>query len=277
MVVIDGKKIAAEILQQLSNQVTALPFVPVFCDILVGKDPASVQYVKMKAEAAEKIGMKFLNANFLADITTEQLVQEIKVINLTKNLCGLIIQLPLPGHINKTMVLNAIDPEIDVDCTGEINSQLFYSGKAYLQFPTAKAIMKILDLSGVNLTTKNTLIMGFGQLVGRPVSFLFQQRNWPHTVARSKTENVDRLLSEADVIVSAVGKPKLITGEKTKPGCIVVDAGTSESNSGGLVGDVDFASVKDRASLVSPVPGGVGPITVACLLENVYSVAKMKN
>ena len=274
--IIDGKKIAAEILYEIKQQVAVLPFVPVFCDILVGSDPASAQYVKMKAEAAEKIGMKFLNANFPASITTEQLEAEIKKINLTPFLCGLIIQLPLPEHINKTLVLNAIDPKIDVDCTGEINTQLFYSGKAYLEYPTARAVMKILDGCGIDLKTKQSLIIGFGQLAGRPVSFFFEQRGWPHAVARSKTENIAKLLKEADVIISAVGKPNLITGEKIKPGSIIIDAGTSEDGAGGVVGDVDFASVSKTASLVSPVPGGVGPITVACLLENVYNAAKSK-
>lgn len=276
MAVIDGKKIAAEILYRVREQVAALSFVPVFCDILVGDDPASVQYVKMKAVAAEQVGMKFLAANFPASITTEELVNEIKKINLTPFICGLIIQLPLPEHINKTLALNAIDPKIDVDCTGEVNTRKFYSGRADLEFPTAKAVMKILDSSGVDFKTKNSLIMGFGQLVGKPVSFCFQQRGWPHIVARSKTENIEKLLAEADVIISAVGKPKLITAEKIKFGSIVIDAGTSEGDTGTVVGDVDFLSVKDVASLVSPVPGGVGPVTVACLLENVCSVAKSK-
>jgi methylenetetrahydrofolate dehydrogenase (NADP+)/methenyltetrahydrofolate cyclohydrolase len=276
MDVIDGKKIASGILNQVKEQVAVLPFVPLFCDVLVGNDPASVQYVKMKAEAAEKIGIKFLSANFPGTITTEQLISEIKKINLTPNLCGLIIQLPLPAGIDKTQVLNAIDPEIDVDCTGEVNTQLFYSGKAYVEFPTAKAIMKILSTCGVDLKTKNSLIMGFGQLVGRPVSFCFEQMHWPHTVARSKTENIEMLLMEADVIISAVGKPNLITGNKIKSGSIIIDAGTSEGDFGGVVGDVEFESVKNIASIVSPVPGGVGPITVACLLENVLNVAKRK-
>ncbi len=277
MVVIDGKKIAAKILQQVSRQVAALPFVPVFCDILVGNDPASAQYVKMKAEAAEKVGMKFLNANFSAGITTDQLVREIKKINLTPNLCGLIVQLPLPAGLDKGKVLNAIDPAIDVDCTGEVNTRLFYSGRANMEFPTAKAIMKIVDGYIEDVKTKKSLIMGFGQLVGRPVSFFFEQRGWPYAVARSKTENMDSLLKEADVIITAAGKPNLITGEKIKPGCVVIDAGTSEGDGGGLVGDVDFSSVSKVASVVSPVPGGVGPITVACLLENVCGVAKNKS
>jgi len=274
--VIDGKKIAGEVLNQVSEMVSNFSFVPVFCDILVGDNPVSAQYVKMKAAAAEKVGMKFLNANFPGNITTTQLVEEIKKINQTLNICGLIVQLPLSEHINKEDVLNAIDPQIDVDCTGEVNTKLFYSGRAYMEFPTAKAVMKILDSTGLDFTTKKSLIVGFGQLVGRPVSFLFEQRGWPFAVARSKTENIGELLASADVIVSAVGKPKIITGEKLKSGSVVVDAGTSEGVSGSVVGDVDFASVSNVASLISPVPGGVGPVTVACLLENVCIAAQSK-
>ena len=188
-------------------------------------------------------------------------------------MCGLIVQLPLPEHLDRQAVLDAIDPKIDVDCTGKINTDLFYHGKAYVEFPTAAAVMEILDNSNDNLAGKKCLVIGYGQLVGRPVSFLLEQRGLKVDVARSKTENILELMKEADVIVSAVGKPKLVAGDKIKPGCIVIDAGTAESD-GGIVGDVDFETVKDVAGFVSPVPGGVGPVTVAKLLFNVLKVAK---
>ncbi len=275
--VIDGKKIAAEILSEVQMEVKKLSFTPIFCDILVGDDPASVQYVRVKAETAEKVGIKFLNANFPGSITTEELLEEIKKINLTPNLCGLIIQLPLPAQIEKTRVLNAIDPTIDVDCTGEKNSGMFYSGQGYLEFPTARAVMKVLDSTGKDFSKTKNLIIGYGQLVGRPVSSLFEKRGWPCQIARSRTENIDQLLKEADLIVSAVGRPKIITGAKIKAGSIVIDAGTSEGDFGSVVGDADFESVSAVSAMFSPVPGGVGPVTVACLLENVCRVAKTKN
>lgn len=273
MIILDGRKIAQSILDQVKSEVQKLPFQPVFCDILVGEDPASSQYVRMKAKTAEKVGMKFRGANFPSSITTEQLVVEIKKINAEKNLCGLIVQLPLPAHLDKQAVLDAIDPKIDVDCTGKVNTELFYLGKAYVEFPTAAAVMEILDNTNVDLKNKKCLVVGFGQLVGKPVSSLLGQRGLHVDVARSKTENISELMQRADVIISAVGKPKLITGDKIKPGCIVVDAGTAESD-GGIAGDVDFETVKDVAGFVSPVPGGVGPVTVAKLLFNVLKVAK---
>ncbi|HYV33819.1 MAG TPA: bifunctional 5,10-methylenetetrahydrofolate dehydrogenase/5,10-methenyltetrahydrofolate cyclohydrolase [Candidatus Limnocylindria bacterium] len=273
--ILDGRKIAQSILEEVKTGVAALPFKPIFCDILVGTNPESAQYVKMKGRAAEKVGIKFLNANFPEHITTNALIAEIKKLNQEPNICGLIVQLPLPEHLDKQAVLDAIDSKIDVDCTGKINTELFYSGKAYVEFPTAAAVMAALDSTGQNLKNKNCLVIGYGQLVGKPVSFLLQQRGLKVNVARSKTENILELMAEADVIVSAVGKPKLITADKIKAGCIIIDAGTSESN-GGIVGDVDFESVKEKAGFVSPVPGGVGPVTVAKLLENVLKIAKLK-
>jgi methylenetetrahydrofolate dehydrogenase (NADP+)/methenyltetrahydrofolate cyclohydrolase len=270
---IDGRKIAKEILSEIKLEVNKLSFRPVFCDVLVGSDPASKQYVGMKARAAEQVGFKFRPANYPSDITTHELITEIKKISREPHMCGLIVQLPLPLAIDKQAVLDAIEPKIDVDCTGKINTDLFYAGKAYVKFPTAAAVMELLDSAKTDLKNKSCLVVGFGQLVGRPVSFLLEQRGLQVNVARSKTENILELMKQADVIVSATGKPKLITGEKIKPGSIIIDAGTSESD-GGIVGDVDLASVRDVAAFVSPVPGGVGPVTVAKLLSNVLKVAK---
>jgi methylenetetrahydrofolate dehydrogenase (NADP+)/methenyltetrahydrofolate cyclohydrolase len=273
---IDGRKIAQEILKEIKSEVAKLSFQPVFCDVLVGEDPASKQYVGMKAKAAERVGFKFRGANFSADISTPDLIAEIKKISHEPNMCGLIVQLPLPAALNKQPVLDSIDPRIDVDCTGKVNSDLFYEGKAYVEFPTAAAVMELLNSTKINLAGKKCLVVGFGQLVGRPVSFLLLERGLKVDVARSKTENILELLREADVIVSAVGKSKLITGDKIKPGSIIVDAGTSESE-GGIVGDVDLESVSSIAGFISPVPGGVGPVTVAKLLFNVLKVAKQLN
>src|ERR1035437_7289137 len=141
---IDGKKIAAEILDKVKIEVSKLIFQPVFCDVLVGDDPASRQYVGMKAKAAERLGFKFRPANYPSDISTEQLISEIKKISQEPNICGMIVQLPLPPSIDKQAVLDAIDPKIDVDCTGKINTDLFYSGKAFVEFPTAAAVMELL-------------------------------------------------------------------------------------------------------------------------------------
>lgn len=272
---IDGKKIAQNILEQIKQEVSQLTFKPVFCDVLVGDDPVSAQYVRMKASKAEKVGIKFRQANFAADIRQEDLINEIKKLNVLPGMCGLIVQLPLPPSFDRQTVLDAIDPAIDVDCTSTLSSKLFYKGENKLWFPTAAAVVAILDSLKLNLTDKNILVVGQGILVGRPVTFLLKQRGLLVGIADINTPDPDRLIKQADVIISAVGKGNLITGDKIKPGAAVIDAGTSESN-GGVVGDADMDSVSKVASFLSPVPGGVGPVTVAMLLKNVLTVAKSK-
>lgn len=272
---IDGREISAKILAELKSEVSRLPFVPVFCDCLVGDDPASRQYVAMKARAAEKIGMKFREANFKANVSAQEIISQIKNISQEPNMCGLIVQLPLPKNMPRQEILDAVDPEVDVDCTGYKNLEDFYKGKIFFVPPTAAAIIAMLDSLGNELSAKNFLVMGQGELVGKPVTFLLKEKGYNVNIADINTKNTDELLNAADVVISATGKGGLITGQKIKPGAIVIDAGTSESN-GGIVGDADFQSVSQVASYISPVPGGVGPVTVAMLLKNVVKAAKNK-
>jgi len=273
--IIDGRKIASEVLLDLKQKVSQLPFVPVFCDVLVGEDPASKQYVRMKAMAAENIGIKFRAANFSADIPAGDLIAQIKTISHEPNMSGLIVQLPLPAGLQRQEILDAIEPEIDVDCMGHKNLKDFYEEKIFFVPPTAAAIMAILDSLDVDLSAKIFLVMGQGELVGKPVAFLLKRKGFDVNIADINTKNTDELLKSSDVVISATGKAGLITGGKIKPGAIVIDAGTSESN-GGIVGDADFISVLSVASYLSPVPGGVGPVTVAMLLGNVVKAAKIK-
>ena len=275
MILINGKKIAEEILEKVKSEVALLPFQPIFTDVLVGEDPASMQYVRMKARTAERVGIHFHNADFRGDITTDDLIKEIEVLNKIKNMCGIIIQLPLPKHIDKQKVLNSIDPKLDVDCLGEAASQKFYSSTGDLGFPTALACTAILDSLELDLANKKIVVIGQGMLVGKPVSALLRFRGLEPVIVDINTKKTEKekLIKEADIIISGTGQGKLIKGDMLKSGVVLIDAGTSESN-GGIVGDVDLESVKDVASYVSPVPGGVGPVTVAMLLNNVLKVAK---
>ena len=269
MTIIDGKKIRDEILEKVKKEVAALPFAPVFCDVLVGDDPASLQYVRIKKKTAENIGIKFQEANFLESITTFELIKEIKILNKIKNMCGIIIQLPLPVHLDQEAILNAIDPKLDVDCLGGIGNNLF--------FPTALACLAILESLNLDLNPpaggKKIVVLGQGMLVGKPVTALLKSKNFSPIVVDNKTENKEEIIKQADVIISGMGQGKYITGEMIKKGAILIDAGASESG-GSIVGDVDLESVKNVAGFVSPVPGGVGPVTVAMLLNNVLTVAK---
>lgn len=273
--IIDGRKIKDEILEEVKAKVLTLPFVPVFCDILVGDDKVSAQYVRIKAQAAESVGIKFRTAQFRESITTEELIEEIEALNHVPHMCGVIVQLPLPSHINKETVLDTIKPEIDVDCLAFKSSENFYNNGEGLSYPTALACIKILDSINIDLNNKKIVVLGQGNLVGKPVTHLLRTRGFSVTTIDSKTENADSLLKEADVIISGIGQGKFLTGSMIKEGAVVVDAGTSEDN-GAVVGDVDLESVKNIASFVSPTPGGVGPVTVAILLKNVLVVAQNK-
>jgi methylenetetrahydrofolate dehydrogenase (NADP+)/methenyltetrahydrofolate cyclohydrolase len=275
MKIIEGKKIQEEILTTVEQHVRILGFQPVFSDVVVGDEPTSLQYVRMKARMAEKVGIHFHNASYPANITTEELIKEIEKLNLIENMCGIIVQLPLPETIDRRAVLDAIDPRLDVDCLSTSAGDKFYGGDVEFGFPAALACMFILDSLNLDLTGKNIVVVGQGELVGKPVTQLLRLRRLNPDVVTSETSNTDELLKKADVIISGTGQGKFITGEMVKPGVVIIDAGTSESNSG-IVGDVDLASMEGIASVVSPVPGGVGPVTVAMLLNNVLKVAQHK-
>jgi len=274
--IIDGKKIRDEILAKVKIKVASLSFQPVFCDVFVGEDPVSSQYVNMKAHMAESVGIHFQKASFPVSMTTEDLVKEIKILNKIPNMCGVIVQLPLPESLDRRVVLDAIDPELDVDCLGTIASDKFYGGETTIGFPTALACMTLLDSIGLDLTNKKIVVLGQGELVGRPVTALLRFLGLDPQTITSQSRNKEEFIKQADIIISGMGQGKFITGGMIKEGVVIIDAGTSES-SGSIVGDVDSESVKYFPSYLSPVPGGVGPVTVAMLLNNVLIVAKTKN
>ncbi|MFA6301356.1 MAG: bifunctional 5,10-methylenetetrahydrofolate dehydrogenase/5,10-methenyltetrahydrofolate cyclohydrolase [Candidatus Paceibacterota bacterium] len=275
MIIIDGRKIRDEILAKVKDEVGKLSFVPIFCDVLVGDDPASVQYVKIKERMAEAVGISFYPTSFPREINTEKLIEEIKDLNKVPNMCGIIVQLPLPEHLDKQKVLDSIDSRLDVDCLGAIASRKFYEGENDISFPAAFSCMALLDSIGVDLKEKNIVILGQGMLVGRPVAALLRARNLSPEIITNETLNKEEIIKQADVVISGMGKGKYLTGDMIKKGAILIDAGTSESE-GGIIGDVDSESVKEVAGYLSPVPGGVGPVTVAMLLNNVLTVAKSK-
>lgn len=283
MEIIDGRKIQIEILSKIKTEVASLPFVPLFCDVLVGDDPSSAQYVRMKSKTAESVGIKFHNANFPASISTIELVKEIKILNNIKNMCGIIVQLPLPTNLDRQVILDAIDSRLDVDCLGSVSSQRFYKGESVIGFPTALACMAILDSLNLDLLNKNIVVLGQGLLVGKPVTALLKFRGLNPNIVTRNTESKEEIIKQADIIISGIGHGKYITGDMIKDGAALIDAGTSEDSKrpakgrASIVGDVDLESVKNVANFISPVPGGVGPVTVAMLLSNVLSVAKKQN
>lgn len=273
--VIDGRKIAEKILKDLSEEIKNIPFKPLFCDILVGKDSVAQSYIRIKGKAAKSVGLDFCSVFLPQNIKSKEVAEKIKILNEKPNIRGLIIQLPVPENLNQQELLDAIDPSIDVDCMGSVNLQAFYRARPFFLPPTAAAILKILESLSLDISTKKILVMGQGSLVGKPVSFLLKQRGLLVDIADKSTSGVRELTREADIIISATGQPKLIVGNMIKPGSIILDAGTAETNAG-IVGDIDFDSVSKVAGFISPVPGGVGPVTVAMLLSNVVKAAKIK-
>lgn len=276
MEIINGRKIRDALLETIKKEVALLSFQPVFCDVLVGEDMVSEQYVKMKDKTATAVGIKFHNAHFPATITTEELIKEIQNLNNIPNMCGVIVQLPLPISIDTQKVLNAIDPVVDVDCLGIHASEKFYQNVSHLAPPTANASVYILKSLHIDLSNKKIVVLGNGELVGRPVSALLKFLGLSVDTITRNTEKKEDLLKNADIIISGMGNGKYINSDMVKQGVIIIDAGTSESGSG-IVGDVDFESMKDMQGFISPVPGGVGPVTIAMLLQNVLTVAKQKN
>jgi methylenetetrahydrofolate dehydrogenase (NADP+)/methenyltetrahydrofolate cyclohydrolase len=275
MEIIDGRKISKEILAEVKVKVKTLDFKPVFCDILVGNDLVSLKYVELKKKKALELGIDFYDANFTENITTEELILEIEKINKIENMCGIIVQLPLPSHLDTQKILDTIEPSLDVDCLGEELSNKFYNGDLFIAPPTALACEALLESLNLDLLKKKILIIGEGKLVGKPMANILKFKNYNFDIINSKSENQETLIKEADVLITGVGRGSLITGDMVKEGVIVIDAGTSEEDSV-LVGDVDFDSVSTKASFVTPVPGGVGPVTVAMLFSNVLKVAYNK-
>lgn len=271
---IDGRKIRNEILEELKQEVSALPYPPLFCDILVGSDPASVQYVAMKNRVAARIGIGVLPVHFPDTTTTDQIITKIRELNANPHLAGLIVQLPLPAHIDKRAVLDAIDPVIDVDATGVDNTERFYADDPRYIFPTANSVMELLKRTGRLSADQRAVVVGRGELVGRPVAHLLAKQ-CQVAVVDTSTKDPNSIIITADIVVSAAGVPAMITGEMVQSGAILIDAGTSESY-GSVVGDIDTASVSGVAGSLAPVPGGVGPVTVAMLFRNVLLAAKNK-
>ena len=272
--IIDGKKIADKILSGIKTEISHLPFRPVFCDVLVGDNPVSRSYVNIKGKKALEVGMDFLPVFLPEQISQKELLAEVAKLNQTPNLCGLVVQLPLPEKFGEREVLDAVAPELDADCMGEVNQLAFYSNQPSLILPTAGAISEIFKELDVP-KDKLVAVIGKGELVGKPVAHLLTRSGYRVATADKKTEDLKAFCLKADVLISATGIPGLLTGDMVKPGSIVIDAGTSESG-GSIVGDVEKTSVSQIAGCLTPVPGGVGPVTVAILLSNVLSNAKQK-
>ncbi len=270
---LDGKKLAAEKLDELHRRVREFAAPPLFVDVVVGEDAVQRAYVKLKGQTASRLGIAFRSEDLPAGAGEGQVIESIRNIARLPNLAGLIVQLPLPAGISRRAVLDAVPPGVDVDCLGGENQRRFYAGGPAPVPPTAAAVVALIDSVPGLPKAPVCAVVGQGELVGKPVAFLLQRRGWRVLTADSSTKDLAALTGQADVVVSGVGQPGLVTAAHVKPGAAVIDAGTAEWG-GQLVGDVDAASVSAVAGWLTPVPGGVGPLTVAMLLSNVVDAAE---
>ncbi len=284
--IIDGKAIAAEIRQEVRAEVERLKAqygrVPGLATVLVGENPASATYVRMKGQACEEVGIYSVKPTLPADATQEQVEGLVRELNADPSIHGILVQLPLPPHLNERAVLSALSLEKDVDGFHPVNiGRLAMKGHEPLFIPcTPYGVMVLLERSGVKLEGSRAVVLGRSNIVGLPVSFLLLHANATVTVCHSRTRDLPSVTREADVLVAAVGRPEMVRRDWVKPGAVVIDVGInrisdpSQKSGFRLVGDVAFDEVKEVASAITPVPGGVGPMTIAMLLQNTLRAFK---
>lgn len=289
-ILIDGKKTSAEILDEISKDVIKLKekgIVPGLVTILIGENPASQIYVRAKVRTCEKIGIYGRKINLPEDVAENELLELIEKLNKDDSTHGILVQLPLPKHIDITKILNTIDPKKDVDGFHFLNiSQLYCSSagdiadevKETLAINMFKpctpfGIVELLQRYNIDLSKKEVVILGRSNIVGKPIAFLLMDSVSTLTICHSHTKNISEIIKRADVIIASIGRPKMVTADMVKEGATVIDVGINRTPEGKIVGDVDFDAVKEKAYAITPVPGGVGPMTIAMLLRNTVESA----
>ena len=276
MELLKGKEIKLKILNELKEELSKVKESIKLVVIQVGNDEASNVYAKQKEKMANDLGYDFVHLKLNKSITEESLIKMIKSMNIDKEVTGIMVQMPLPKHLNPKKIQNAILPSKDVDGLTDYNAGLLmHSNKNAIVPCTANAVIDIIDYYGIEVEGTNVVIVGRSDLVGKPLAMLMINRNATVTLCHSKTINLREYTSRADILVVAVGKAGLIKGDDIKEGAIVIDVGINSVNDK-LVGDVDYESVKDKVSYITPVPGGVGQLTVANLDKNTYKSYKLK-
>lgn len=276
-VIINGKQMAADIRAELKSKIKSLPTPPVLAIIQVGNDEASTVYVRNKQKAAAEVGISTCFYGFEENCTQKELLSLIQNLNKDHEVNGILVQLPLPKQINEQEILDSIDYKKDVDGFHPYNVGLLQNGytKALLA-ATPKGIMHILDTISTDLSGKHALVIGCSIIVGKPTAMLLLQRGCTVTLAHDKTVNLAELVKQADILVVACGCPEMVKGSWVKEGAVIIDVGINRLN-GRLCGDVEFTAACNKASYITPVPGGVGPLTVAMLLENTFEAYKAQN
>lgn len=272
--ILNGTGLAREIRAQLRTKILSSKIKPGLAVVLVGQDPASQIYVDFKKKASEEVGIELQSFECDEDFPEKKLLKLIKKLNESRSIHGILVQLPLPDHIDEEKVISAIIPEKDVDGFHPVNVGWLSIGHPLIVSATAKAIWRMIQSTHVEVKGKEVVIVGASNIVGKPIAQILLNKRATVTVCHSRTADLALHTSRADILVCAVGKPNLITTDMVKEGAVVIDAGITRTEEGVVVGDVDFERVKEVAGWISPVPGGVGPMTVAMLLENTWEAMR---
>ena len=275
--IIDGKTIAQQVRTEWKLRADALKargITPGMAVIIVGNDPASKVYVANKVKACAELGLYSIHRELPADITEAQLLGEVEALNNDPKIHGILVQLPLPKHLDSHTVIEAINPDKDVDGFHQQNVGALVTGETPFPSCTPYGVMVLLEKTGIAIEGKHAVIVGRSNIVGKPMALLLLHKNATVTICTSKTVDLAKHTRDADILVAAVGRAHFITGDMVKPGAVVIDVGINRNSDGKLVGDVDFASVKEVAGYLTPVPGGVGPMTITMLVANTVRAAE---
>ena len=275
--IIDGKAIAQQVRAEWKLRADALKargITPGMAVIIVGNDPASKVYVANKVKACAELGLYSIHKELPADVSEAQLLSEVVALNNDPRIHGILVQLPLPKHLDANQVIEAINPDKDVDGFHQKNVGALVTGETPFPSCTPYGVMVLLEKTGIAIEGKHAVIVGRSNIVGKPMALLLLHKNATVTICTSKTVDLARHTRDADILVAAVGRANFITGDMVKPGAVVIDVGINRNSDGKLVGDVDFASVKEVAGYLTPVPGGVGPMTITMLVANTVRAAE---
>ena len=270
--ILDGKQLSQELKDEMRQEVDALAKEygrrPCLMVVIVGNNPASQSYVRGKIKATEYVGFDGSLVSLPEDVTEDALIAEIERLNQNELVDGILVQLPLPKHISEDRVIAAISPEKDVDGFHATNVARLWLNQPCIVPCTPKGVIVMLDRAGIEISGKNAVVVGRSNIVGKPVAKLLLDRNATVTIAHSRTKNLKEVCRQADILVAAVGRPLMLTADYIKPGAAVIDVGINRLEDGRLVGDVDFEGAKEIAGAITPVPGGVGPMTITMLMRN---------
>jgi methylenetetrahydrofolate dehydrogenase (NADP+) / methenyltetrahydrofolate cyclohydrolase len=283
--VIDGKASAARLREKIAAYTAELKsrhgLQPGLATVLVGQDPASEVYVRNKRKTAEALGFKSVHVELPADVAQDELLARVKALSADASVHGILVQLPLPKHLDEAAVLDALDPAKDVDALTPTNAGLLLSGRAHLVSCTPAGVMLLLKEYAGDIAGKEALVIGRSLLFGKPAAQLLLAANATVTMAHSRSRDLPALARRADILVAAIGKPEFVKADWVKPGAVVIDVGINRVDAGDgkykLVGDVDYAAAKDVAGAITPVPGGVGAMTIICLMHNTLIAACAQN